>query len=150
MDMQPDIMYFDRQVSYFSGSDTISTRGTHSGIHANIHAGMHTGSMPVKVRGVTRQMNELEKLQLQLIDNLAPISRVFLEAADSPRRAYYSVEVIYLAGAGYVIRKASGGVGAKPVIEAWFRTTYSGAMAKQRQLVDGKLRKKKGRMYREA
>jgi hypothetical protein len=94
-------------------------------------------------------MNDLE--QLQLIDNpsLAPLSRVCLEASDSPRRAYYQVEVIHLAGAGYVIRKASGGEGAKPCIEAWFRPTYSGALTKQRQLVDGKLRKSKGRVYRE-
>ena len=86
--------------------------------------------------------------QLSLIDEHEALVKICL-VADSPRSAYYEVSVIHLQGVGYLIRKASGGAGAKPNIETWFRPTYSAAVEKQQQLINGKQRRKKGRIYRE-
>jgi hypothetical protein len=86
--------------------------------------------------------------QLSLLDEHEPLVKICL-VADSPRSAYYEVSVIYLPGAGYLIQKASGGAGAKPNLETWFRPTYSAAVEKQQQLVKGKLRKSRGRIYHE-
>lgn len=73
--------------------------------------------------------------------------------ADSPRWAYYQVEVIHLPGAGYVIRKRSGADGSKPTVEAWYRPSYAVAVEKYGQLVKRKVAKggkaAAGRVYRE-
>jgi hypothetical protein len=74
-----------------------------------------------------------------------PLSVISLTAA-SPRKAYYVIEVIHIAG-GYIIRKSSGAAGAKPVTETWYRPSYALAVAKQQSLIRGKLCKKKGRLY---
>jgi hypothetical protein len=86
--------------------------------------------------------------QLSLLDEHEPLVKICL-LADSPRSAYYEVSVIHLPGAGYLIQKASGSAGAKPNLETWFRPTYSAAVEKQQQLINGKQRRKKGRIYRE-
>jgi hypothetical protein len=75
-----------------------------------------------------------------------PLSVIRLTAL-SPRKAYYVIEVIHITGAGYIIRKSSGAAGAKPVVETWYRPSYSQAMSKQHCLIKGKLCKKKGRLY---
>jgi hypothetical protein len=75
-----------------------------------------------------------------------PLSVVSLTAM-SPRKAYYVIEVIHIAGAGYIIRKSSGAAGAKPVTETWYRPSYALALVKQQSLIRGKLCKKKGRLY---
>ena len=80
------------------------------------------------------------------LDMPTPLSVIRL-TAHSPRQAYYIVEVIHLAGSGYVIRKSSGAQGAKPAIETWFRPSYATALQKQQMLVRAKLCKKKGRLY---
>lgn len=80
------------------------------------------------------------------LDMPTPLSVIRL-TAHSPRQAFYIVEVIRLAGAGYVIQKSLGAQGAKPVVETWFRLSYASALQKQQMLVKLKLCKKKGRLY---
>ena len=95
--------------------------------------------------------NDIHTLPLDL-DLPSPLLSTHL-VADSPRRAYYQVEVIHLPGAGYVIRKRSGADGARPVVESWFRQGYAAAVEKYGQLVRRKVAKQGkaagGRMYRE-
>ena len=76
----------------------------------------------------------------------APVKSVRLEA-DSPRKAFYVVEILKLTHAGYIIRKSSGAEGAKANIESWYRDSISGAEKKMHQLINHKLRKKAGRIY---
>jgi len=84
-----------------------------------------------------------QSLELSLPEPLSTISLT----SHSPRKAYYVIEVIHIIGAGYIIRKSSGADGAKPVVETWYRPSYSLAVAKQQNLIRGKLCKKKGRLY---
>lgn len=88
-------------------------------------------------------MENKTAIQLDLIENIPPIQRTMLEAVDSPRRAYYEVTVRYIAGAGYIIQKASGASGAKPNIEIWFRGSFKLALEKSQHLINAKLNKKK-------
>jgi hypothetical protein len=80
------------------------------------------------------------------LDLPKPLSVISLTAL-SPRKAFYTIEVIHITGAGYIIRKSSGAAGAKPVTETWYRPSCALAMAKQQSLIRGKLCKKKGRLY---
>ena len=94
-------------------------------------------------------MGDKTAIQLDLIESSPPLQRIILEAVDSPRRAYYEVSVRHIAGAGYIIQKASGASGAKPNIEIWFRGNIKQALEKSQQLINGKLNKKKAgtRLY---
>jgi hypothetical protein len=87
--------------------------------------------------------------QLDLIRPERPVSFTRLEA-ESPRHAYYIVEVLQLPpGAGFVIRKRSGGGEGREGgnIETWWRSTLRASLEKKASLVEAKLRKKKGRIY---
>ena len=72
--------------------------------------------------------------------------------AESPRKAYYDVSTRYLAGQGFLVQKVSGSYsgGSKKAlhIETYFRRQYSAALLKHKALVEIKLKKKKGRIYR--
>lgn len=88
--------------------------------------------------------------QPELISPDPPVSSVHLEAVDSPRKAYYSVEVFVLpGGAGCRVQKASGGQKAKPALENYWCPGLGQALQKQAALVAAKVNKKKGRIYKE-
>lgn len=83
-----------------------------------------------------------ELVQMQLLQPDHPVNRILLGAADSPKCAYYEVACHYLPGAGYLIRKSSGGSGCKGNIEMWFRPNLRGALQKQLMLIQAKLKKR--------
>ncbi|OHB53069.1 MAG: hypothetical protein A2Y12_16265 [Planctomycetes bacterium GWF2_42_9] len=88
------------------------------------------------------------EVQPDLINPDPPISSIRLEAVDSPRRAYYSVDIYILpGGAGCRVQKASGGQKAKPVLENYWCPGLGQALQKQAALVAAKVNKKKGRLY---
>jgi len=77
-----------------------------------------------------------------------PIFAARLVAADSPRVAYYSIEIFYLPGAGYRIQKSSGASGARPNKENWWRANLKQALEKGEKLVRSKTNtKRRGRVY---
>ena len=86
--------------------------------------------------------------QLDLISLDPPVCRTELVSPDSPRHAYYIVEVVRIQ-AGYVIRKESGARQAKPQIETYWRSGLRLALEKYQLLLKAKLRKQKGRLYKE-
>ena len=69
---------------------------------------------------------------------------------ESPRKAYYRIEVFYLPGSGYRIEKSSGAAGAKPNTEQYWRPNLKLALEKKDKLIKFKTSKKKGRIYRVA
>jgi len=77
-----------------------------------------------------------------------PIFVVRLIATDSPRVAYYSIEIFHLPDAGYRIQKSSGASGAKPNKENWWRPSLRQALEKSEKLVRSKTNgKRRGRVY---
>lgn len=89
------------------------------------------------------------KIQPDLISSDPPVCRTALVSPDSPRHAYYVVSVLKIRD-GYVIRKESGGDKAKPLVESYWRSGLRLALEKYRLLLDIKLHKKRGRLYKEA
>jgi hypothetical protein len=94
-------------------------------------------------------MNTAKPLQQpDLISPPRPVSITNLEASESPRRAYYIVEIIQLPpGAGFVVRKRSGCANSMGCVETWWRPGLRSALEKKALLVSAKLKKKKGRIY---
>lgn len=91
--------------------------------------------------------NETRYFQPALIEPIPAIVEVNLVAPDSPRFAYYRL-AIHRLSAGYIIEKASGGQGAKPQNETWWRPTLALALAKMDRLKASKMNsKRKGRVY---
>lgn len=86
--------------------------------------------------------------QIELICFPPPLYRTVLEAADSPRKAYYEVSVYHMMNSGYLIQKSSGGQKSKPNVETWFRPNLRQALEKKAQLINAKLNRKiNGRVY---
>lgn len=86
--------------------------------------------------------------QLELISFPPPLYRTLMEAAGSPRKAYYEVCVFRMPSSGYLIQKASSGRTSKPNVETWFRPNLQQALEKKTQLINSKLnRKATGRVY---
>jgi len=94
-----------------------------------------------------RKDTALGGIQLDLINQDQPVYLTRLVAEDSPRQAYYQVSVFRMPGVGFVIRKESGADASKPNIESWFRHNLQQAREKQAQLINAKLKKRKGRIY---
>lgn len=76
------------------------------------------------------------------------VVRVIRLEADSSRRAWYQLRILRLGEEGYVIEKASGATGGKPVVEAYFRKTLEEAEAKFSRILDAKTRQQRPRCYR--
>lgn len=87
--------------------------------------------------------------QLELINFPPPLYQTTLEAAGSPKKAYYAVSVFHIKDTGYLIQKASGGQKSRPNVETWFRPNLQQALEKKSQLINSKLnRKPTGRVYK--
>lgn len=82
--------------------------------------------------------------QQVLIETEQAVKSVRLVAAGG---TYYVVAIIRIER-GYLVRKASGAARARPNVETWFRPRLSDATLKMSQLIAGKLRKTKGRIYK--
>lgn len=85
---------------------------------------------------------------MNLINQDQPVYLTRLVAEDSPRQAYYQVSIFRMSEVGFVIRKESGADASKPNIECWFRHSLRQAREKQAQLINAKLKKRKGRIYK--
>jgi len=86
--------------------------------------------------------------QLNLLTPDPPVYKTELVSPDSIRRAYYTVS-IYRLRDGYIIRKESGASNAKPQSECYWRPGLRLALEKYNLLLGAKLRKQKGRLYKE-
>jgi len=87
------------------------------------------------------------EVQPELLSPDPPLYQTALVSPDSVKRAYYIVSVIRIRD-GYVIRKESGGSKAKPQVECYWRAGLRTALEKYALLVNTKLHKKRGRLYK--
>ena len=68
--------------------------------------------------------------------------------ADSVRHAWYEVVLTEHPGGGFLIIKRSGASGSSGISETWFRWVLPDAVAKFQIVINNKLRKKRGRIYK--